>query len=259
MRFYLINSWIENSDREALSNLWKDIFVVLFCRLQSSKMTKFVKGLIVCFCLFAGMFGGEHLMQIVDSIQPKLFAMVLEKVVIPEAQKVSGPTERKITAVGIIKLLTETPSMLAEPYVNLWTHLLRCLISLFEMPEDDSIPDDEHFNDLKDTPGYQTAFAQLALWAAKNRIPLALMSPTPRHTRPNPCISYLRSILANSVPSSHQDWMLNRSSSCRTICKLQTFQPFFNHIHLFCVYRSVQLLKLHKSQANLCYAFSVFC
>ena len=198
-------------------------------------------------------------MQIVDSIQPKLFAMVLEKVVIPEAQKVSGPTERKITAVGIIKLLTETPSMLAEPYVNLWTHLLRCLISLFEMPEDDSIPDDEHFIDVEDTPGYQTAFAQLALWAAKNRIPLAQMSRIPRHTWPNPCTSYPHSILANSVPSLRQDWMLNRSSSCRTICKLRTFQPFFNYIHLLCVYPSVQLLKLHKSQANLCYAFSVFC
>ena len=167
-------------------------------------------------------------MQIVDSIQPKLFAMVLEKVVIPESQKVSGPTEKKITAVGIIKLLTETPSMLAEPYVNLWTHLLRCLISLFEMPEDDSIPDDEHFIDVEDTPGYQTAFAQLALWTAKKRIPLAPMSRTPRRTWPNPFTSYPRSILANSVPSLRQDWMLNWSSSCRTICKLQTFQPFFN-------------------------------
>ena len=58
-------------------------------------MTKFVKGFVVCFCLFAGKFDGEHLMQIVDSIQPKLFAMVLEKVVIPESQKVSGPTYRE--------------------------------------------------------------------------------------------------------------------------------------------------------------------
>ena len=186
-------------------------------------MTKFVKGFVVCFCLFAGKFDGEHLMQIVDSIQPKLFAM--EKVVIPESQKVSGPTERKITAVGIIKLLTETPSMLAEPYVNLWTHLLRCLISLFEMPEDDSIPDDEHFIDVEDTPGYQKAFAQLALWTAKIRIPLAPMSRTPRHTWPNLCTSYPRSILANSVPSSHQDWMLNRSSPAELFASCKHFSP----------------------------------
>ena len=157
------------------------------------------------------------------------------------------------------KITAETPSMLAESYINLWMDLLRCLISLFEMPEGDSIPDDEHFIDVEDTPGYQKAFAQLALWAAKNRIPLAQMSRIPRHTWPNPCTSYPRSILANSVPSLRQDWMLNRSSSCKTICKLQTFQPFFNYIHLLCVYPSVQLLKLHKSQANLCYAFSVFC
>lgn len=178
--FYLVNSLIEHGDREAMSNLWKDIFVVLFRRLQSSKTTKFVKGLIVCLCLFAGKFGGEHLMQIVDTIQPKLFAMVLEKVVIPEAQKVSGPTERKITAVGIIKLLTETPSMLAEPYVSLWTLLLRCLISLFEMPEDDSIPDDEHFIDIEDAPGYQTAFAQLAFVGSKEKDPFGTDVPNPK-------------------------------------------------------------------------------
>ena len=31
--------------------------------------------------------------------------------------------------------------------------LLQALIGLFEMPEDDTIPDDEHFIDVEDTPG----------------------------------------------------------------------------------------------------------
>ena len=31
--------------------------------------------------------------------------------------------------------------------------LLQALIGLFELPEDDSVPDDEHFIEIEDTPG----------------------------------------------------------------------------------------------------------
>ena len=33
------------------------------------------------------------------------------------------------------------------------TPLLQALIGLFELPEDDSVPDDEHFIEIEDTPG----------------------------------------------------------------------------------------------------------
>ncbi len=31
--------------------------------------------------------------------------------------------------------------------------LLQSLIGLFELPEDESVPDDEHFIEIEDTPG----------------------------------------------------------------------------------------------------------
>lgn len=34
--------------------------------------------------------------------------------------------------------------------------LLQALIGLFELPEDDSIPEDEHFIEIEDTPGTET-------------------------------------------------------------------------------------------------------
>lgn len=52
------------------------------------------------------------------------------------------------------------------------TPLLQALIGLFELPEDDSIPDDEHFIDIEDTPGYQTAFSQLAFAGKKEHDPI---------------------------------------------------------------------------------------
>jgi len=50
----------------------------------------------------------------------RMFGMVLEKVIIPEVQKVSGPVDKKICAVGITKVLTECPAMMDTDYTKLW-------------------------------------------------------------------------------------------------------------------------------------------
>ena len=48
-----------------------------------------------------------------------MFGNVLEKLYIPEVQKVSGALEKKICQVGMTKLLTECPAMLNE-YKHYW-------------------------------------------------------------------------------------------------------------------------------------------
>uniref|UniRef100_A0A669D6U9 Exportin-2 n=1 Tax=Oreochromis niloticus TaxID=8128 RepID=A0A669D6U9_ORENI len=170
--FYLLNSIIEHMPPESLTQYRKQIFILLFQRLQSSKTTKFIKSFLVFVNLYCVKYGAIALQEIFDSIQPKMFGMVLEKIVIPEVQKVSGPVEKKICAVGITKVLTECPAMMDTEYTKLWTPLLQALIGLFELPEDDSIPDDEHFIDIEDTPGYQTAFSQLAFAGKKEHDPI---------------------------------------------------------------------------------------
>ena len=40
--------------------------------------------------------------------------------------------------------------------------MLRVLIGLFELPEDDTIHPDDHYVDIEDTPGYEVAYSQLA-------------------------------------------------------------------------------------------------
>ena len=45
--------------------------------------------------------------------------------------------------------------MITGTYSRFWSPLLQALIGVFELPEDDSIPDNEHFIDIEDTPGYQ--------------------------------------------------------------------------------------------------------
>lgn len=175
--FYLLGSMVEHLDATVLTPHLKDVFVLLFQRLQSSKTTKYSRSLITFLCLFAGKQGGPCLAELVDSIQPQLFGMLVEKVIIQDLQKVSGPLERKICAIGIIKMLTETPNMLSEAYINLWSPLLQSLIHLFELPEDSSTPDDEHFIEVEDTPGYRTCYSQLMMAGAKEHDPFGPIIP----------------------------------------------------------------------------------
>ena len=175
--FYLLGSLVEYLEPTSLNAHLKNVLLVLFQRLQSSKTTKYVKGLLVFFSLFVGRFGGPALVEAVESIQPQMFKMVVERLYLQDVQKVSGTTERKICAVGMTKLLTETPAMLVEPCAFLWTPLLQALISLFELPEDDSLPADEHFIEIEDTPGYQTAFSQLVYAGTKEHDPFESAVP----------------------------------------------------------------------------------
>uniref|UniRef100_A0A4X2JNK3 Exportin-2 n=1 Tax=Vombatus ursinus TaxID=29139 RepID=A0A4X2JNK3_VOMUR len=174
--FFLLNSIIEHMPPESLDQYRKQIFILLFQRLQNSKTTKFIKSFLVFINLYCIKYGALALQEIFDSIQPKMFGMVLEKIIIPEIQKVSGQVEKKICAVGITKLLTECPPMMDTEYTKLWTPLLQSLIGLFELPEDDTIPDEEHFIDIEDTPGYQTAFSQLAFAGKKEHDPVGLVN-----------------------------------------------------------------------------------
>lgn len=58
--------------------------------------------------------------------------------------------------------------------------MLQALIGLFELPEDNSIPEDEHFIDIEDAPGYQTAFSQLAFAGKKEHDPIGATVNNPR-------------------------------------------------------------------------------
>jgi len=175
--FYLLQSLIEHLPPDSLSNYIKQVFIVLFQRLTSSKTTKYVKSLLVFFFVFTIKNGGSALIQMVDSIQGGMFGMVCDSLIVKDGtvQKISGMTEKKITAVGLTKLISETPEIVTTggQYANQLIPLLTALIALFELPEDSSIPDDEHFIEIEDTPGYQTAYSQLIFAGKPDMDPVA--------------------------------------------------------------------------------------
>ncbi|XP_077991102.1 exportin-2-like [Glandiceps talaboti] len=169
--FYLANCLVQYMKLEAIQKHFTDIFLILFKRLQSSKTTKYIKHLLVFFSLYAYKYGGPALIGVVDSIQPKMFGMVIESLYLQDVQKVSGGTERKICAVGMTRILTECPHMIEGDYAKFWPQFLQTLIRIFELPEDDTVPDDEHFIEIEDTPGYQAAFSQLVFAGKREHDP----------------------------------------------------------------------------------------
>ncbi|XP_054273914.1 exportin-2 [Macrosteles quadrilineatus] len=170
--FYLMQSLIEHCPNELLSQYMKDVFLLLFQRLSSSKTTKYIKGLLVFFFFYTINYGASNLIHLIDSIQPQMFGMVIERLMIADIQKISGSVERKITAVGLTKLLCEATELIDGPYSSYWTPLLKVLIGLFELPEDESTYQDDHFIEVDETPGYEVAYSQLAFASKTEYDPL---------------------------------------------------------------------------------------
>jgi len=195
--FYILNSLTEHLPSHVLNEYIKQILFLLFQRLNSSKTTKLVKNMLVFMSLYSYKYGPNNLMALIDGLQAGMFTMVLEKLYLVDLQKVSGNLERKICAVGITKILVECQTLLSsENYTKIWCALLESLIGLFELPEDTSTADDEHFIDIEDAPGYQVSYNQL--FSASKR------DPDPFNGEIRNTKFYLArnlELLSNSIPS----------------------------------------------------------
>jgi exportin-2 (importin alpha re-exporter) len=151
----------------------------------------------VFFSLYAYKYGSNNLVTLIDGLQSGMFMMVLEKLYVADLQKVGGNLERKICAVGLTKILTECQFLLSnDANVKMWASLLECLIGLFELPEDTSTAEDEHFIDVEDTPSYSGGFNQLH--SASKREPDPFKGEIPNAKA---CLAKSLEALSNSVPN----------------------------------------------------------
>ncbi|VVC91320.1 unnamed protein product [Leptidea sinapis] len=123
--FYLVQSLLYKFGNSDMQQYTKQIMTLLFQRLSSSKTTKYVRGLIAFLGFFAAHFGADTLVDIVDSIQPGMFGMYLERVLVPDLQKVSGALERKAAAVGCVKLLADCRHLQQGDLARFYTPLLQ--------------------------------------------------------------------------------------------------------------------------------------
>ena len=159
--FLILNSLTLHLPSNVLSEYMKQILLLQFQRLSGSKTTKLVKSMLVFFALFSYKYGPTKLAELVEGLQSGMFLMVLERLYATELSTITGNIDRKISAVGVIKILTEFPALLSsESNIKIWCRLMESLIGLFELPEEAS-KEDEQFIDVEEVPGYQANFNQL--------------------------------------------------------------------------------------------------
>ncbi|CAG5027047.1 unnamed protein product, partial [Parnassius apollo] len=179
--FYLVQTMLYKFGNSVMQPYTKQIITLLFQRLSSSKTTKYVRGLIAFLGFYAAHFGADELVDLVDSVQSNMFAMYTERVLIAELQRVSGAHERRAAAVGCVRLLCDCAHFRHGALAPLWPRLLQALISLFELPADESSLPDDHFVEVDDTPGYQAQYAQLTCARGVTDDPLAAIEDPKRY------------------------------------------------------------------------------
>ncbi|XP_037068726.1 exportin-2-like [Pollicipes pollicipes] len=179
--FAIVSALFEALPESSMEPYTRQVFFLLFQRLSSSKTVKFVKSLLVFIFLFAHLRGGQKLVETIDAVQAKMFGMVVERLIVLEAQKISGSQDKLVCTAGMVNLLCDTPALLDGPYTQYWGPILQALIGLFELPEaeDDGV-EDAHFRDVEESQGYQAAFSQLLFAPVPPHDPLKGAVTSPR-------------------------------------------------------------------------------
>lgn len=139
----------------------KDIFALLFQRLTGSKTVKLVKGVLVCFSLYAHLRSPKQLASSVNQLQAGIFGMVLEKLFIADAKKITNHLERRICICGMIKILGQLPLIDNGAYNHLWAPYLVALTEMLELSPEAAPEEDDHFADITENLDFQAHYSRL--------------------------------------------------------------------------------------------------
>jgi exportin-2 (importin alpha re-exporter) len=147
----------------------RQIWNILFTRLQYRSTVKFIKSLIV----FASLFGVKHspgqVIETINLVQPDLFSTILDKIWIPNLVSISGDIETKLCAVFATMLVGPLFQTSKEMYVG---RLVNSVMTLLVKPEEERVEDDKDVPDMDEVAGYVAVYAQLHNAAKKEDDPL---------------------------------------------------------------------------------------
>ncbi|KAF8635563.1 hypothetical protein AX15_000213 [Amanita polypyramis BW_CC] len=157
-----------------LAQYLKAIIMTLLTRMQSSKTDSYVY-LFTRFILFSMAINvdgltPDYIIRTTEDIQPQLWAQILSNFMNPQIPRMPHK-DRKIAAVGTIRMLTQSKIMVQEPAIRSWPVTFTSVARLFSEPQYLSRPDkesDDPYAGLTEidyeeqTAGYQTAYSRLA-------------------------------------------------------------------------------------------------
>ncbi|THH15070.1 hypothetical protein EW146_g5342 [Bondarzewia mesenterica] len=181
--FELLRAVVLNIRPSDLQQYFRPLIVTLLTRMQTSKTDNYVYHF-VYFLMYAMAINVEgltpdYVIRTVEEIQPGLWAQICANFVIPQVQKLQ-PKDRKVAAVGLTRMLTQSSVMLQEPNVEAWPKALTALALLFSEPKHLATKSTEDADaglttiDLEEqSAGYQAAYTRLAAAESAPRDPVA--------------------------------------------------------------------------------------
>ncbi|KIP01732.1 hypothetical protein PHLGIDRAFT_336871 [Phlebiopsis gigantea 11061_1 CR5-6] len=170
--FELLQAVVQYIPPSDLKQYFRALVVTLLTRMQTSKTDNFTY-YFVYFLLFSMAIKVEGLapdfvVGAVEEVQPGLWSQLLSNIVVPQVPKMLTK-DRKVVAVGLTRLLTQSAVMLREPSVQHWSLAFAALVKLFSEPQHLTKDKDEDpdagltvIDYEEQNAGYQAAYSRLA-------------------------------------------------------------------------------------------------
>ncbi|KAH7882920.1 CAS/CSE protein [Phlebopus sp. FC_14] len=172
--FELLHAVVQYVPPAQLKQYFRVLIITLLTRMQTSKTDKYVYHFSV-FLLFTmalnveGL-GPDYVISTIEEIQPQLWSQILSGFIVPQVPKMPHK-DRKVAAVGLTRMLTESSFMLSGPSASTdWPTTFTALVRLFNEPqyltkssaEDDSATGLTEIDYEEQMAGYQAAYSRLA-------------------------------------------------------------------------------------------------
>ncbi|GES89790.1 importin-alpha export receptor [Rhizophagus clarus] len=206
----LLCSIVQYIPTETLNKYLTAIITLLLTRMKSSKTDKYTLSFVYFVCFFLAIekegVNPDYVIQAFDSMQHKLFFEVLNAFIIPEMQKIQDYTEKKICAVAMTRLLTQSEKILTDDYITVWPSILAALIKLFEAPTEIKKDEEEELltYDFEEERQFQSAFARLTSTGKLKR------DPTERIEDPKIFLAHSLQTLSQRYPGKINDMISSK-------------------------------------------------
>ncbi|KAI5806627.1 Cse1-domain-containing protein [Peziza echinospora] len=165
--FDLLEAIVLNFPPAALGPYWKQIFIILFTRLNTSKTENFAQRFARFFYFLVNReqegAGIEFVATVIDQVQAGIFGQVYSAVVLPDTNKLQKPFDRKLAIIGLTKILTSN-LFINAPYNRAWPTTASTMVKLLDnvqsIPQGPTSDDITHEADI-DEMGFGVSFSNL--------------------------------------------------------------------------------------------------
>lgn len=164
--FKLANAFLQHLESSELLTA-RNVILPMLNRLQSNRTFKFARSFVLFLCRFAGTRGGASLVRALESIQPGIFLMVTEKILVKEIKDMPQTTtydEKRVIVIGIGTLIADAmQEVYAQPAV--YGELVKATVAVLEAfnAAKPPTPEDEEYetNELEYSDPYcKLSYAQ---------------------------------------------------------------------------------------------------